>query len=186
MRFVLSLTRRRAAAVLFPRLLDRDAERLDARGQRGRLHIQQLGGAAGAEHLAAAGFQRREDVGAVALAPLVVGEQPVGRRLCGAGAACRRPAGRCAAGRGAPGSRRARSRSPVRARCRASRIASGGATSPSVSCSSPRLSLRRALQEMRGQQRNVVAALAQRQRLDREDVEPEIEVLAERPRAPPA
>ena len=42
----------------------RDPQRLDARGQRGRLDVEHFGGAAGAKYLAGAGGKRRLDVGA--------------------------------------------------------------------------------------------------------------------------
>ena len=48
----------------------RDPKCLHARGQRGRLDVQHSGGAARAEHLAVAGLQGRQDVGALLVAHL--------------------------------------------------------------------------------------------------------------------
>jgi hypothetical protein len=53
----------------------RYAKNLDARGEGGRPHLQQFRSAAGTEDLAAAGFQSRKDIGAIAVAPFILGEQ---------------------------------------------------------------------------------------------------------------
>src|SRR5689334_23318349 len=62
------------AACLFGNQAFADSQHFDARGQRGWLHIQQFGGTAGTEDLAAGSNQRRDDIGAVTAAALVVGE----------------------------------------------------------------------------------------------------------------
>ena len=172
--------RRRAAAVPVTRLLDRDAERLDARGERRRLHVQQLGGAAAAEHLAAAGFERSEDVGAVALAPLVVGQQPVGLRRRARRGACAPSAGRSAGAR----ARRIAARSitfcssrtlPGQSIAQAARVASVSRRSP-LELAALRLCTKCAASSGMSSRRSRSGT-----RLDREHVEAEVEVFAKAP-----
>ena len=125
--------------------------------------------------------KRGQDVAALAVAQLGRGQHrrpasafgapaPVALRAGG-------PAGRCAAGRYAPGWRRARSRSAVRGHCRASRSA------PAAARRLPTAAARTSVRPRSSGSAAASSGMSSRRsrsgtRLDRKHVEPEIQVLA--------